>query len=85
MHDEIVCGNVKEFQNNRYTVNNGVASKKRFVVEPDNVVIVYMMAKMFVANIFIGAIARTDHPGEKTTQSSIVIILSENGIVSAIV
>ncbi len=78
MHDEIMCGNVKKLQRNRYTIDNGVASKKRFIVEPDNVVIIYMVAKMFVANIFIGAVARTAHPGEKTAQSGIVTIFSEN-------
>ncbi len=85
MHDQVVCRNIKPFQELAQRENFRVIGKEFFVVEPDHIIIVYVMPKMLVTNVLVGTISGSAQPGQKAAERRIVTDTLEYEIVAAFV
>ena len=85
MHDQIVRRNVKPLENLGEFQGLGMLCEKPLIIEPDNIIVIDVVSKMLVTNIFIGAVRRTANPGEKAPQRRVVPDFSKYQIVPTLV
>ena len=62
-----------------------MALKKFIAHEPDRIVVIHVVAKMLVTNIFKSAVGSPADPVQKTAKPRIGLIAAENGVVAAFV
>ena len=58
--------------------------KKRFVIEPNHIIVIDMVSEVFVSNIFKLAIAGSADPAQRFSKLRIVLVLLEHRVVRAV-
>ena len=84
MHDQVVSGNIKPLEKSCDAYAERVICKEFFIVEPDNIIIIDMMSKMFVAYVLVGSIGRPAQPAQHSPQLRVVAYAFENQVVPAL-
>ena len=85
MHYEVVSGNVEPFKSAHDFQDQRVSLEKTVVLEPNDVVVIDVVAKMLVSHVLVRAVGRTAQPAHRTTEGRIVTAAFEHEVMSALV
>src|SRR5690606_20884243 len=72
VHQEVVRGNIEPLQHPCHAKGQRVLEEKLLVVEPDDIVVIDMMAHMFVADVCERAVGSSANPGERASEVFVV-------------
>ena len=85
VHDQVVRRNIEPFQRPGQPQRERMPREPLVVLEPDDIVVVDMMAEVLVAHVFVGAIGGPAEPAHQAAQPGVMLAPAEDQVMAALV